>query len=210
MVGQTNSGIFKGLFYENEYRVINEKHQFFESNDFRYGSVVYYGQRYSGIELRYDVYLENLLVINEQLANKPIMMFDKNGVTEFEIDGNSFKQLSNNPVADAFSGFFQVLLERDSLTLYKKLRKKIFKRTDQQVVYYEFKNVFSYLMYSGGIYYPFERVRQLNRFFPTLKKQIKAGHKKNGALKNSSYDDYTKKVLLDLFHLNATREQEEL
>lgn len=210
MIGQTNSGLFKGVTYNNTYRVINEKNQFFENKDFRTGSVSYYGQRYFDIPLKYDVYLDDLLVVNNELANKPIMVFDKEGVSDFTIEGDSFERISTNPDSNVASGFYQVLLNKDSLTIYKKLRKKIFKRTDEQIVYYEFKDGYSYLLYFGDVYYPFRKFTELNRFFSRDRKKIKAISKKHRALKKSNSDAYMKAVLSDLLQLKTTANQEEL
>ena len=65
-------------------------------------------------------------------------------------------------------------------------------------------------MHSGDAYYPFERVRELGRFFPKLKKQIKAARRNNLALKRSSYDDYVMTALLTIFQMNPSPEPEAL
>jgi len=206
IIGETNSGIFKGILYENEYRVINERHQFFESKDFKPGSVVYYGQQYFDVSLKYDMYLDNLLGINYELANEPAMVFDKNGVDKFSIGNTHFENISHR-IASEDAGFFEVLLKNDSLKLYKKYQKKIFKRTDEQVIYYEFKDGYSYLLYLYDSYYPFKKVKELNRIFPKYRKELKLISKKHSALKKSNTDDYAKMVLKDFLLLNPSLKQ---
>lgn len=210
LIGQTNSGIFKGALYANEYRVVNEKHQFFDSPDFRQGSVTYNDQSYFNISLKYDVYLDNLLTQNSSLANRPMMIFDKEGVSEFTIENNYFEYLIGNKSDNIISGFFEVLLKNDSLILYKKHTKKIFKRTDEQIVYYEFKDGYYYLLYCKGIYHPFKKSKELNRIFPDTKKELNTIRKKHSPLKETSRDDHVKAILTDLLLLQPTLKQKGL
>lgn len=210
LIGQTNSGVFRGVRYTNEYRAINEKHQFFESGDFKKGSVNYNGQDYFELLLRYDVYLDNLLVVNDALANRPMMVFDKEGITKFTIDGHSFEYLSPKFSDEVGSGFFEVLLKNESLTLYKKHRKKIFKRTDAQNLYYEFKDRYSYVLHSGGTYYPFKKIKELNSIFPQYRKDIKPIIKRHSPLKKSNFDAYVQAILTDLLSLKPALKQDAL
>jgi len=210
LLGQTNSGIFKGLHYVNAYRVVNDAHQFLITSDFVLGSVTYYDQGYFDIPLRYDVYRDDLLVVNNELANRPIMLFDKKGVSEFAIAGNSFEYIPSKKPNEEVSGFFEVLLRKDSLTLYKKHKKKVFKRTDTQVLYYEFKNYYYYLLKVNDSYFTFKKAKELNRIFPKLRKELKAIDRKYSSLKKDSADDYIKAVLTDLYLLQAKTEQEGL
>ena len=210
LIGQTNSGVFKGVHYTNEYRTINEKHQFFKSSDFKTGSVNYKGQDYFELLLRYDVYIDNLLVLNDALANRPIMVFDKEGITKFMINGHSFEHLSAKTSDEVESVFLEVLLKMESSTLYKKHRKKIFKRTDAQNLYYEFKDSYSYALRSDSVFYPFKKVKELTSIFPDYRKELRAIQKKHNALKKSDKDAYVMAVLTDLLSLKPTPKQDAL
>jgi hypothetical protein len=210
LIGQTSSGVYKGVNYTNEYRAINEKHQFFKSGDFKTGSVNYKGQDYFELLLRYDVYLGNLLVVNDALANRPIMVFDKEGITRFTIDGHSFEYLSPKRSAEVEAGFFEVLLKNETLTLYKKHTKKIFKRTDAQSLYYEFKDGYSYVLHSDNDFYPFKKVKEVISIFPDYKKELRSIQKKHSALKKSDTDAYVLAVLTDLLSFDTTPKQDAL
>lgn len=210
LIGQTNSGIFKGVRYANQYRTINEKHQFFKTTDFKTGSVTYKGQDYFKLLLQYDVYLDQLLMMNEALPNRPIMVFDSEGVAGFTIEGHSFEYLTYKISNDEESGFFEVVLKNESLKLYKKHSRKIFKRTDAQNLYYEFKDGHSYLLQSGSTYYPFKKVKELNGIFPEYRKEIKPILKRHVALKNSDTDAYVRAVLNDVLALKPIPKKDAL
>lgn len=210
LIGKTNSGVFKGVQYTNEFRTINEKHQFFKTGDFKSGSVDYKGQDYFELLLRYDIYLDNLTVVNDALTNKPIMVFDKEGISKFTIEGHSFENLSETIAKEGKSGFFEILLKNEYWTLYKKHSKKIFKRTDEQNLYYEFKDGYTYVLSSDNFYYPFKKVKELNSIFPDYRKDLKSIQKKHSQLKKSDTDVYVKAVLTDLLSLRPILKQETL
>jgi len=198
MRGQTNLGIFKGIAYSNPYRVVNERSQFFNTADFILGSVQYDGQPYFDIPLRYDVYNDQLLVENSALANTPIMIFDTSKVTSFSIGEHNFEHIDNEIPSSVTVGFFELLLDRSTLQLYKRHTKKIFKRTDEQTLYYEFKNGHYYLLRYQEVYFRFKKVNELPRIFSGQKKAIKEAVKQYGNLKKTDADAYVMAVLNNL------------
>lgn len=210
LIGQTNSGVFKGVLYTNEYRTINERHQFFKTANFETGSLTSNGQTFFELPLRYDVYLDNVLVVNDALSNRPIMVFDKEGVAKFEIAGHSFEYLSAETSDKIESGFFEVLLTNELLTLYMKHKKKIFKKTDAQNLYYEFKDGYFYLLYTGKTYHPFKNVKELTNIFPDYRKELRAIQKEHGNLKKSDAEAYVLAVLTDFLSLTPIRNQDAL
>lgn len=198
ILGPTNSGIFKGVLYVNEYKTINEKHQFFESSAFRLGSVIINDQCYFDVPLKYDVYLDNLLAQNQELANRPVIVFDRASIVKFTIDGHTFELVKVTMAMNEPPGFFEVILKNDFLTFYKKHTRKVFKRTDEKTLYYEFKSDYHYLICSGDAYYRFKKVKELNRFFPEYEKEIKGFDKQHETLRKLDTDGYLKALLSEL------------
>ncbi|WP_425234675.1 hypothetical protein [Ulvibacterium sp.] len=198
MIGQTNSGIFEGVAYAEEFRAINDEHQFFKEPYFVLGSVIYDGEPYFEVNLRYDVYTDQLSIKNEKLSRLPITVLDKEKVAEFQIDQHQFKHLSGKETKENISGFFEILLEKDSLSLFKKHRKKRFKRTDEEVLYYEFKDGYTYYLRLGLDFYVLKKANDLNGIFPKYKKEVKALRNRYASLGKSDTDAYMKSILLDL------------
>ncbi len=201
--------MFKGVAYTEEYRVINERHQFFKEPDFALGSVVYDGQPYFDVELKYDVYQGNLLTMNTEALGSSILILDGNKVTEFTIHGNRFKNLNQNLVENKAYGFLEVLVENDSLSLYKKHAKKIFKRTDKEILYYEFKDRNSYYLHYADTYYSLKKANDLNAIFPEYRKSLKAIRNRYASLGKSDPDAYMKSILLDLSALISAQSAKE-
>ncbi|WP_422083316.1 hypothetical protein [Ulvibacterium sp.] len=209
IIGRTNSGIFNGVAYTEVYRVINERHQFFKEPDFVPGSVVYDGQPYFDVELKYDVYQGNLLTRNMETLGAPILIFDESNVTEFTINGHRFKNVNQNLAENMAFGFLEVLMENDSLSLYKKHSKKIFKRTDKEILYYEFKDRHSYYIYYANIYHSLQKANDLNAIFPEYRKSLKAIRNRYASLGKSDPDAYMKSILSDLSALISSQSGKE-
>ena len=207
LVGQLNSGIFKGESYINEYRVVNDKYQFFARPDFSPGSVSYKDQIYFDVPLKYDVYHDNLLAQNLELLNRPVMVLERENIAEFTIDGCTFRYISDATAIDKAAGFFEVLLKDDYFTLYKKNTKKIYKRTDEKTLYYEFTNDYYYLLHLGDAYYQFKKVKELSRIFSEYRKDLKVIAKRYESMRKLDTDGYLKAILIDL-RLAAPMEKE--
>jgi len=198
IIGQTNSGIFKGVAYTNEFRIINERNQFYNKADFETGSVTYDGQPYLEVPLKYDAYNDQLLIRNEALATTPIMIFDTEQVSDFKIGEDAFDFVETvSSRGNELSGFFEILLRTDSLLLYKKHTKKLLKRTDEQRVYYEFKNKHFYVIRYRDDYFEVNRAKGLNGIFPDRRKSISAIRRRHALLRKSDQDAYMKAILKD-------------
>jgi len=201
MLGHTNSGMFKGVADTETFRVLNERHPFFKYTDFTLGSLVYDGQPYFEVELRYNVYQESLFTRNTEAIGTPPMRFDKHKVTQFTIDGHAFRNMGTGDTGDNRLGFLEVLLENDSLALYKRYTKKIFKRTDEKLVYYEFKDGHSYYVQYAKTYFSLKKASELNAIFPEHKKSLKTIRDRHEDLRKTNPDSYMKSILLDLYGL---------
>lgn len=84
-------------------------HYFWQTKEFRTGSVLYNGKFYTGVLLNIDACASELLVkIN---SSAPAIVVTRDLVTEFEIDGEKFVNLKVGGQADAREGFYQVACE---------------------------------------------------------------------------------------------------
>jgi len=202
MIGQTNTGIYKGVAYDEPFRVINERHQFFKERNFVLGSVIYDGLPYSHLQLKYDVYNDELLIRNSEAVGFPVMIFDKNKVANFSIKKYSFKKIDTVLAGEKkLMGYFEVLLKTDSLVFYKKHSKKLLTRTDQKVVYHEFRDGYSYYLYFENNYYRLKKVNDLGGIFPKYRKSLKTLRNRHASQRKSSPDIYMISILSDLFGL---------
>lgn len=173
-VGIANTGLYQGVVYTEKYRTINEKTQFYKTREFLKGSVCYEGQCYYDLDLKYDVYEDQVLLkLIGKVGGGTIQLF-KDKVDSFTIDGKDFVRIEQEkaPLLNAY-GFYTIALSTSTFTLYTKYNKKNFDRKDRSSLYYEFLDGPSQhvLLYNGN-YHIVNTKKDNIDVFPELKKEI--------------------------------------
>lgn len=177
--GIVNSPLFKGIEYVETDRVINEKHQFFQSQDFHTGSLVYDGLSFYGVPMKYHVY-HDVLIVNLQhgLSNYFFQLFS-NKVDQFELNGHKFRYIKadNN---STIIGFYEVIQDEGPFKILKKYRKNRKELRDKSVAYIEFTNADAdYIFQFEDEFFDLNNRRNLISRFPSLKSEIKNFYTKN-------------------------------
>ncbi len=186
-----NTGLFNGTKYIELFRTINEKHKFFKTSEFQQGSIVYDGQFYDQIPLKYDLHTDELLLNIGYNYQYPTLILFKSKVEQFTIGNSHFVQIVNTTEKSKVKGFYEVLFEGDSLTLLKKNKKKGFKRIKGSTVYYEFIPEDSYLVKNNGEFHHIENKQDIVRIWPSKREFI-----------NENYNQALKKANTDVFWIN--------
>ncbi len=173
-IGIQNLQIYNGTAYVEKYRTINEKHKFFNSSTFLPGSLIYNGQPFYDLQLKYDCY-EDVVLLNSKIATGTVIRLNSNKIKSFIVDSHEFINLSlgqNDQRGIKVTGFYEVLFQTPFFMLLQKNKKNLLKKIKGKLVYYEFKSDFEkYLLYKNT-YYPIRKKRDLIRIFPELKKNI--------------------------------------
>lgn len=198
-IGKTNSGIYKGIEYFEKYRMLNEKHKFFINPNFTKGSVVFDEQPFFNLDLKYDLFEDQLILRQVNAPNFPTILLDKNRISRFSIGGHDFQKVEFELKKELkINGFYELLINNDILKLYKKYHKRILKRTNNNIQYFEFIDQNSYILFYNNLYYQIYNLNRLSRIFPEFKNQIKSLESKYKSLKKETPDKYLKAVLEDI------------
>ncbi len=171
IIGQENTGLYNGTKYIELYRTINEHHKFFNSSKFLLGSLVYNGQYYGNVNLKYDLNADDLLLDISYLQKFSILKLYKSKISEFNLDGKQFINIGDYS-SDITEGFHEVLWNTDDLKLLKKHRKERFKRFSKKFVHYEFFDENSYFFEYKNVFYPLKKKGDLLKVFPEFRKLI--------------------------------------
>ena len=210
-IGVENSGLYIGREYTENYKFKNGKHKFFEFNGFQKGDVLYDGQPYYDVLLKFDVYENELLV--KLPVEKGIAAFTliKDEVTHFTIGNNRFIKVHENlEKEDALILYQEVLLETINFTFLKKhsADKKTIK--EGRWSYVEFLKKDSHSLLYRGKYYQIRNKRDILNIFPNYKKQLKNISKNyfNGASRDENLIQLFKELNLSLLMNKITMESE--
>lgn len=204
LIGKANTDIFNGLEYVEKHRMLNEKHKFFINPNFSNGAVIFNNQPYFNLNLKYDLFEGQLLLRYSDEPNIPTILLDKSKITEFSINNHQFKRLSfKTKKGEEFVDFYEVLLNSDSLKLYKRNYRRIRTKTNDRIRYYEFKEQNSYLVFFKGTYQQINKLNNLLSLFPQFKNQLKQKEKEYKYLIRKDTDSYLKLVFEDLIKLSS-------
>lgn len=184
-IGIENSGLYVGKAWTVKYKTINEKTHFFESPRFMPGSVVYKGQKYNDLQLKYDVYDDVVLLKLDTSVGGATMEFISYWLDAFTIDGHKFVNLQNRKTYKSKDyRYFEVSYQGYALSLYTKYSKEIHERRDKGSIYYEFTSssnvhVVEYL----NRFVPISSEKDWITLFPNYAKAIADFYKKNRKMK---------------------------
>lgn len=186
-IGRQNTEIFTGVEYIEKHRMINEKHKFFNLNDFVPVTVFYEGQPYFKIASKYNIFDDILLV----------KLPSQRGETDFKLletrlDGfilQSKRFINIYKPGSEVSGIYELLFDSSNMQVLKKYRKTYKKVSSRNIVHYEFKSRDpKYFFQYSGNYYELSR-KNLMQLFPNNKDEVREQYKKYRKQKKNRQDE---------------------
>ena len=204
LVGIEHTDIHKGIIFTPTYRVINEFHQYFESSDFISGSIIYDNQFYYNIKLRYDIHDDSVFALFSKSVSTYIVELDKSKIKSFLISGKTFVNISTETASESeINGFYQQLYNTEQFSFYKKTRKRLNKKLDKNIAYYEFDLIRPiYTLWFEDVHYAIKNKRIYLKIFTSKVSDIKKFNKKNKEIYKSDIEFYSIALLQHLNNLN--------
>ena len=198
MVGAENTGLYIGTEYQGKQRINKENYIFFNSPSFLPGSVTYDGETHYDLQLKYNVYDDQVLIKLKNKVGETVMQAIKDKISGFTIDGYSFEKLDGLTSSEnEISGFHEILYTGVNFVVYKKHFKNRIQKLDRQLSYYEYKPIKSqYFIFHNGTYERVRAKKDFARFFPEHKASI------NGMDVKASRSDRDAQMLALSRHLN--------
>lgn len=199
LVGAENTGVYDGIAYIERQRTINDKTKFFKSRDYLDGSVIYDGQPYFDLDMKYDVFGDQLLLkLEDRLGGTTLQLF-KDKISSFTIDGYQFIKILPGDSSQEISGFYEIVLQKENFDLLAKHIKREFIRKDRSSIYYEFIDQKSQnLLAVQDSLYVIESKKDLVELFPEFKKEINKFYSTARSLRNSDRHEFMKALVTRL------------
>ena len=194
-VGIENTGLFNGLRYKEKYRTQDGNHKFYISSEYKKGNIEYDGQKYYDIEMKYDIYEDQIIVnLPTKEGNSIIQLIDEK-IENYNIYNMEFVRVADkNNSTNNKSGFYETIYQSNKLASYKKYKKVISKHLNSGFVYYKFKERDEYYIYLNDTFYLIDSKKDVIKIFPEFKKEIKDHYKKNERMISSNYDMFIKEL----------------
>lgn len=196
-IGHQNSQLYYGDLYQSSFRVINEKHQFFETDSFTLGYVDYRENKFWDVPLKYDIFNDKLLLKTNISAGARIIRLVDDEIRSFAINGHSFYYLDDrNSKLEHNPGFYEKIFSNSSLTVFKKYHKQDFAKKDRSYIYHEFVDVSpSYYIFKDETLYQWKRKDDLINHFPSQKKFISKFYRDNRRMLTRNFENFAIQIL---------------
>ncbi|MBS9463462.1 hypothetical protein KIM67_13675 [Flagellimonas sp. 389] len=199
IIGDEVSGLYNGVQYNNDFIVLEGKHQFLDTNDFSEGYVRYDNQHHYKIYIKYDLFYDEIIVRPQNSSGGLAFKLIKSLVDGFVLFDKKFvhikarNQKTNEPI-----GYCEQLSETEFLTLYKKQIKKSSKKAKGAKIFYEFNQSNTYIIEYNNTFFPAAVSKDLISIFPDQKNVIKDYYRAYKKLLKSDPDTFFKLLLTRL------------
>ncbi|MBZ9779495.1 hypothetical protein LB452_11240 [Psychroflexus sp. CAK8W] len=171
--GIQNSKLLRGVEYIEEHRMINENHKFLESNEFQKGVLVYDGQLFNEVTLKFNIYDDILLIYLQYEQRNLFFELFSDKVNNFQLHGHEFSYIKTDNDSSIL-GFYEIISEEGDFKIFKKHIKDRTERRDKRLAYFEFYAAKpAYVFEYNGEFYDLNKRRDLFSRFPDRKKEIK-------------------------------------
>lgn len=188
IIGQQNLPINNGVIYIEQYRTLKGNHHFLVDNNFHKGDVLYDGQTYYNIPIKYDVFEDNIIVKIPSINENYPLVLEKEKVSNFYLNRSLFINLNEY-------GFSRQLSIAQDFILYKKYYKKRISKTAAKFSYHKFKPDNTYFMHHKGAYTSIKKKKDWLRLFPDKKNIIRNYYKVNSEKNKNTPDAFMMELL---------------
>lgn len=202
IIGQENTGLLNGVEYIERNRTINEFDKYFLSSRFQPGSLIYDGQPYFEVQMKYNIWDDLILVKIPFNRGTPVLELHKSKISAFKINGHKFTNIEDQETGMDISGFHEILLENHLFQLLKKHKLKEKTILDKDYSYYEYRsNDPDYILFYQGNYSEINSKRELSEQFPELKREITKFYRSQRSLRKLDKDQFMRNMMREISSL---------
>lgn len=201
--GLENLNINNGRAYPNPYKVKSGNHQFYDRDDYVSGSVVYDGQPYFDVSLRYDIYHDILVLRPKDISNNIGTILEKNFVQSFTIGNATFANLDNLAAKPDFVSGYYEKTEVKGMILYSKHHKFRREKHDGSVTYEEFSEDPNFIIQKNGTFAKANSKNDVIALFPDQKQRIRDFYQKERDLLKKTPVQFMKKLVQYIDNFNV-------
>lgn len=196
----SNTSLSYGKLYQEQYRTLNDNHQYLSSREFTKGNVTYQNQTFYEVDLKYDIsedflivhieeksiVLEKAMVTTFTLLKKTLEHIEKSENTEV----TNYKYTEKNFINNIKLGYLEFLYGDEQLAFYKKNKKNRRKKLNESFVYYKYLENPIYYLEIGNEFYEVKNKKDLIKYFPKYKKLINNTYKTHRKLAQNQKDNF--------------------
>lgn len=199
-IGEQNMTLYNGpVFIEKFYNSPNT-HPYFKDKEFRSGKVIYQGLPYFGQKIKYNTFLDELIITTKYNASGLTVQLVKEHVNEFHIHGHRFIHLNLPALGEDHPGYMEVLHEASGSYLLKKHRKKKNDIRGEELVITEFTTDTDYYVFYKDAIHKVNSKGQWKAAFPDKRKRINKDYQDLKRTSGKHKDAFYKLLFIQLIN----------
>lgn len=198
-IGRNNLGYNNGTIHINSLRSANDTHRYFNTDKYIIGTLVYDGQVYTDIPLKYDL-LKDIAVAKIDGENNALgINLITHKTNYFQFGGKKFVNLNyQNAARPKFiEGFYEEDLLSDQFAFYTKHAKESSEVLRTNGVFYQYELSRKFVFQYQNVFYRLNSKGDVVSVFPQFEKEIDVFFERNTALANEN---------LQLFYLTLLKQ----
>ena len=201
IVGKENLGLNNGPLALNPYKTIGDNNMFFKNNKYSIGNVVYDGQPYFNVKLKYDIYKDQLILNPPEQPEHIGISLIQDKTDSFTLYGKNFIKITKSQTAlpDFTSGYYEIIKIGKKFNLFIKHHKDILKEINEEGVYYSFHEKYQYYIEYNNKFYEINNKASIVKIFPENKKNINAFYQKNRSLSTTDYTQFINSLMISIY-----------
>lgn len=175
----TNSILFTGSNYY-DHNIGVKGHQYFYDDYWEQGKVIYEGNTFDSIFMKYDIYRDLLLLehFNNDGYLAPIQLYSKK-VSSFNLLNHDFIRLEKDTLSKIREGFYDLMYDGVNMKVLVKRRKETVHTNEINTIGEEFIQKDKYFIRKKGSFYQVKKKGSIIKVLEDRKKEIKSFIRKN-------------------------------
>ncbi|MCB0464807.1 MAG: hypothetical protein KDC78_03895 [Aequorivita sp.] len=198
IVGLDNTGLYNGTEFTDLFLNTDGTYRYFNGYDYTKGSVVYNGQYYVNVFLKYDLLEDNLLTHSDDNLSIFNVKLIPQFVESFSIYNHNFVRLTGLNLGLPGNGYFEVAYLGNNLELYIKHTKKKIDKPLKSEIQYKFTDDNLYVLKNNGNYTIISSERALRKLLPKKKEEIHNFYKSYKTIYKSAPESFMTKLIMHL------------
>lgn len=208
IVSLDNTGLYNGTEFTDLFLNTDGTYRYYNGFDYSKGSVIYNGQYYVNVLLKYDLLEDNLLTRSDDNLSIFNVKLIPEFVESFSIYNRKFVRLAQTNLGIASNGFFEEVYLGNDLNLYIKHGKKKKDKALKSGIQYKFSENNFYVLKSNGIYSVISSAKDLEKILPEKEDEIRQFYKSYKTLYKSNPDSFMTKLVKYLDGPEAEKNQQ--
>ena len=201
IVGKENLGLNNGPITLYPYKTIGDNTMFFKNNKFTIGNMIYDGQPYFNISLKYDIYKDQLILNPPGQPEHIGISLIQDKTDSFFIYNKNFVKITKNQTSlpEFITGYYELIKIGKNFNLYIKHHKDILKEINEEGVFYSFHERYQYYIEYSSKFYEINNKTSIVKIFPENKKNINAFYQKNRSLSSTDYNQFINSLMITIY-----------